>query len=191
MIAPDLETAIDQPAATDRARARVIVPFTGAGISTECGIPDFRSPGRVWTQEPADPVTRTSSPARQCATKPGGAASRMEENFSAARPGARPSRAGISLHRAGKICPRHNAEHRQPASSLRLCPGMRSRTARQYDLRHMPATAISATNCPGCANALSLRKRRPIAPAAAATSSRRRCPSASPCRLSQCSVRKS
>lgn len=30
--------------------ARVIVPFTGAGISTECGIPDFRSPGGLWTK---------------------------------------------------------------------------------------------------------------------------------------------
>ena len=30
-------------------RARRAVVFTGAGISTECGIPDFRSPGGFWT----------------------------------------------------------------------------------------------------------------------------------------------
>lgn len=30
--------------------ARAIVFFTGAGISTESGVPDFRSPGGVWTR---------------------------------------------------------------------------------------------------------------------------------------------
>jgi len=54
MIAPDLTTAIDELRELV-ARSGAIVPFTGAGISTECGIPDFRSPGGIWTKmQPID-----------------------------------------------------------------------------------------------------------------------------------------
>src|ERR1700738_3486604 len=31
-------------------RARQAVVFTGAGISTDSGMPDFRSPGGIWTR---------------------------------------------------------------------------------------------------------------------------------------------
>lgn len=36
-------------------KARSVVVFTGAGVSTESGIPDFRSPGGLWTKfDPED-----------------------------------------------------------------------------------------------------------------------------------------
>jgi NAD-dependent deacetylase len=36
-------------------RARKVVVLTGAGMSTECGIPDFRSPGSPWLSNPPLP----------------------------------------------------------------------------------------------------------------------------------------
>src|SRR5258707_12400736 len=100
MIAPDLETAIDELQELVEG-ARVIAPFTGAGISTECGIPDFRSPGGLWTRNRpipfdefvASPEVREEAWRRRFA---------MEPTFAAAKPG-RGHRALASLYRAGKI----------------------------------------------------------------------------------------
>lgn len=39
-------------------RARGFVVLTGAGLSTECGIPDFRSPGSPWLTHPPMPFDR-------------------------------------------------------------------------------------------------------------------------------------
>ena len=99
MIAPDLETAIDRlQELVDE--ARVIVPFTGAGISTECGIPDFRSPGGLWTKNRPIPFDEflASQDMRNEAWRRRFA---MEAYFSAARPG-RGHLALASLYRTRK-----------------------------------------------------------------------------------------
>jgi len=100
MIAADMETGIARLRELVNA-ARVIVPFTGAGISTECGIPDFRSPGGLWTryqpipfdQFMASAAMRDESWRRRFA---------MQAQFSTARPG-RGHLALASLHGVGKI----------------------------------------------------------------------------------------
>src|SRR5712691_7857863 len=42
-----------QDAAELMQQTRQIVVLTGAGISTESGIPDFRSPGSIWQHQPS------------------------------------------------------------------------------------------------------------------------------------------
>ncbi len=100
MIAPALRTGIDM-LGDMIAEANTIVPFTGAGISTECGIPDFRSPGGLWTRNRPIPFDEfvASQDARDEAWRRRFA---MEPSFAAARPG-RGHRALASLYRAGKI----------------------------------------------------------------------------------------
>ena len=46
---PNHESLIDE-AADIIASANKVVVFTGAGVSTESGIPDFRSPGGIWSK---------------------------------------------------------------------------------------------------------------------------------------------
>src|SRR3981081_4385283 len=99
MIAPDTETAVVTLRALVQA-ARVVLPFTGAGISTECGIPDFRSPGGLWTRNRPIPFDEflASAEMRAYAWRRRFA---MDREFPAARRGRGP-RALASLYRAGK-----------------------------------------------------------------------------------------
>ena len=100
MIASDLRSGVEQ-LGDMIAEASSIVPFTGAGISTECGIPDFRSPGGLWTRNRPIPFDEfvASPDARDEAWRRRFA---MEPTFAAAKPG-RGHRALASLYRAGKI----------------------------------------------------------------------------------------
>ena len=100
MMASDLATAIARLGDLIEG-AQTILPFTGAGISTECGIPDFRSPGGLWTKNKPIPFDafmasgemRSESWRRRFA---------MEASFAKAQPG-RGHRALASLYRAGKV----------------------------------------------------------------------------------------
>lgn len=99
MIAPDLTTAIAElRALVDE--SRVIVPFTGAGISTECGIPDFRSPGGKWTKmRPIDFSDFIAS--QEMRDEAWRRRFAMEEEFGGAKPG-RGHRGLASLYKSGK-----------------------------------------------------------------------------------------
>src|ERR1700720_5035889 len=100
MIAPDLDTAKSQLADLIH-KAGTIVPFTGAGISTECGIPDFRSPGGLWTKNKPIPFDEflASQEARNESWRRRFA---RADELGDPRPG-RGHFALASLYRAGKI----------------------------------------------------------------------------------------
>src|SRR5215471_11309055 len=99
MTAPDLHTALDRLRDLV-ANSEAIVPFTGAGISTECGIPDFRSPGGIWTKMAPIPFDEfvSSQAARDESWRRRFA---MQDQFGRAKPG-RGHRAIASLFRRGQ-----------------------------------------------------------------------------------------
>jgi NAD-dependent deacetylase len=99
VIAPDLDTAVSRLRELFD-EASVILPFTGAGISTECGIPDFRSPGGLWTKNrPIDFDDFMAS--REARNESWRRRFAIDAHFSGAEPG-RGHRALATLYRIGK-----------------------------------------------------------------------------------------
>jgi NAD-dependent deacetylase len=100
MIAPDLSTAVSRLRDLIEG-ARTIAPFTGAGISTECGIPDFRSPGGLWTKNRPIPFDEFLA-SREMRDESWRRRFAIDATFAAAKP-SRGHRALASLYRRGKV----------------------------------------------------------------------------------------
>lgn len=163
MIAPDLDSALAR--LNDFVHeAQSIVPFTGAGISTECGIPDFRSPGGLWTKNRPIPFDEflASQEARNESWRRRFA---MEDKFGGAQPG-RGHRALASLYRAGKIpaVVTQNIDNLHQASGIApdhvvelhgnttfaLCLDCSERYELAWVRGRMEAANGCAPDCPGC-----------------------------------------
>jgi NAD-dependent deacetylase len=163
MIASDLDSAIAR--LLDMVHeAKTVVPFTGAGISTECGIPDFRSPGGLWTKNRPIPFDEflASQEARNESWRRRFA---MQEQFGGARPG-RGHRALASLYRAGKvpgvvtqnidnlhqasgIAPQHVVEL-HGNTTFALCLDCSERYELSWVRRRMEEANGCAPDCPAC-----------------------------------------
>jgi NAD-dependent deacetylase len=163
MIAPDLDTAMAGLKEMVQ-EAGVIVPFTGASISTECGIPDFRSPGGLSTKNRPIPFDEflASQEARNESWRRRFA---MAEQFGDAQPG-RGHRALASLYRAGKVpaVVTQNIDNLHQASGFApehvvelhgnttygLCLDCAERYELSWVRRRMDAANGCAPDCPTC-----------------------------------------
>jgi NAD-dependent deacetylase len=163
MITPDLATAVELLQAMVL-EAGTIVPFTGAGISTECGIPDFRSPGGLWTKNRPIPFDEflASQEARNESWRRRFA---MTDQFGGAQPG-RGHRALASLYRGGKVpavvtqnidnlhqasgfAPEHVVEL-HGNTTYALCLDCAERYELSWVRQRMEASNGCAPDCPAC-----------------------------------------
>ena len=163
MIAPDLDTAMAR--LQDMVQeASVILPFTGAGISTECGIPDFRSPGGIWTKNRPIPFDEflASQEARNESWRRRFA---MGDEFGHAKPGRghralaslyRPARCRRWSRRTSTICikplaSRPNTSSSCTATRLTLCALIANE---RYEIawvrQRMESGNGCAPDCPSC-----------------------------------------
>ena len=100
MLAHDIDSAMTSLQDMIR-EAKVVLPFTGAGISTECGIPDFRSPGGIWTKNRPIPFDEFLA-SQEARNKSWRRRFALGDAFGHAQPG-RGHRALASLYHAGKV----------------------------------------------------------------------------------------
>lgn len=96
----ELKTAARDLASLIRQSSHAIA-FTGAGLSTESGIPDFRSPGGLWTQNKPIPFQAFMA-SRDARTEAWRRKFVMDESFQSAVPG-RGHRVLSAMARAGRL----------------------------------------------------------------------------------------
>ena len=156
--------------------ASAVTVFTGAGISTECGVPDYRSPGSPWRVHApigfadylADPAMRIEAWRRKFA---------MDDLYAGARPG-RGHRAVARWAAAGLVraIVTQNIDGLHGAAAG---PGTRSSSCTATAPTRAASAAAPATSSPPSAPASRRTARCPSA-AAAASSSPPASPSARP-----------
>src|SRR5262245_19229038 len=99
-------TPIDAVIASVRhwiAEARSVVALTGAGISTDSGIPDFRGPQGVWTKNPeAEKMATLQNYVADREVRKRAWRSRLDTPYLTAEPNAG-HHALVSLERRGKL----------------------------------------------------------------------------------------
>ena len=118
--------------------------FTGAGISTESGVPDFRSPGSPGCATSRS-RSRPSSAAPRRAARPGGASSPWTTS-TATRGPSRGHRALAALVACGQDAGGDHPEHRRSSPGLGRSRRTGRRAARQRHLRGLPRPAGGATS---------------------------------------------
>ena len=129
--------------------AQQIVVLTGAGISTESGIPDFRGPNGVWTKNPAAEKTATLSyyvsdpDVRKQAWQ-----NRVSSEMWHAEPNVGPPRAGRPRAQGGAAHARH-PERRRPPPGGRDVAGADRRDPRHRPRREVPGLRMARTDGPG------------------------------------------